>query len=255
MSNLPTIQNVAWETGLQAVKASANFDSFDAFAKHLRETIPQNSVATRVKYAGLIARRLFPDHRLDGINTRTWKVYKDEAVLNDLVRVTTLEAEPVIAKFVVEQVLSVAPGASIEPSTVRDFISSIYGAFKKDSYNRLLAAAARMGFVSRENEKWIVRAIPRPSNAFLILLHARLAPTPRIVRLTDILTPLTPSNGGADRVPFWRLLGMREEGDVRAILRDAEAAGLISKYAVVDQLEQITTRYSLDEYLAAAYRL
>jgi hypothetical protein len=48
---------------------------------------------------------------------------------------------------------------------------------------------------------------------------------------------------------------MREEADVRVILRDAESAGLIARYAIVDQLEQITTRYTFDDYLAGAHRL
>lgn len=257
MNRPSAIQSVAWETGLQAVKDSANFESFDAFVQHLRDGIRQNSAMTRQRYANLIVKRLFPDHRLDGINTRAWCAYHDEAILTDLVRVTTLEAEPIIARFVVEQVLTVPPGSVIETATVRDFISATYGSFKEDSYNRLLSTIGHMRFVARSSGKFVTQVLPRPSNGFLILLHSRLAPTPRIVRLADVLAPpsLLNDNAHTPVAPFWRLLGMREESDVRAILRDAEAAGLIAKYAVVDQLEQITTRYALDDYLAGAYRL
>jgi hypothetical protein len=257
MSNPSAIQSVAWETGLQAVKDSANFQSFDAFAQHLRDGIRQNSELTRQRYANLIIKRLFPDRRLDGINTRAWRAYGDEGILTDLVRVTTLEAEPVIAKFVVEQVLTLPPGSVIETATIRDYISATFGSFKRDSYARLQSTIGHMGFAARSGGKLVVHIIPRPANAFLILLHARLAPSPRIVRLDDLLMP-PPVPGNNIRslvIPFWRLLGMRDESDVRSILRDAEAAGLIAKYAVVDQLEQITTRYSLDEFLAGAYRL
>lgn len=257
MNGYSAIQSVAWETGLQAVKDSADFDSFDAFVRHLQDGIRQNSEATRRRYTNLIVKRLFPDHRLDGINTRAWRTYADEAILADLVRVTTLEAEPVIARFVVEQILSRPPGTVIEAAAIRDFISAIYGTYKQDSYNRLQSAVGHMGFVARLEGRMITQIIPRPSNAFLILLHARLAPTPRIVRLADVLVPPTAAGGNTltSIAPFWRLLGMREESEVRTILRDAEAAGLIAKYAVVDQLEQITTRYSLDDYLAGARRL
>ena len=251
------IQSVAWETGLQAVKDSANFDSFEAFAQHLRDGIRQNSEGTRQRYASLIIKRLFPDRRLDGVITRAWKAYADEAILADLVRVTTLEAEPVIARFVIEHILSLPPGTVIEAATFRDFVSATYGVFKRDSYARLQSALKHMGFIARSGETAVTQVLPRPSNAFLILLHARLAPTPRIVRVTDILTPSQAAENGAvnPAIPFWRLLGMGEEAEVRAILREAEGAGLIAKYAVVDQLEQITTRYALDDYLAGAYRL
>ena len=86
--------------------------------------------------------------------------------------------------------------------------------------------------------------MPAPANGLLILLHARLATTPRIVRISDLLA-----------APWWRYLGYRSAAEVRATLRDAERAGLIARYSIVDDLEQITTRYSLDDYLDNALRL
>ena len=41
----------------------------------------------------------------------------------------------------------------------------------------------------------------------------------------------------------------------RTTLRAAERAGLIARYSIVDELEQITTRYSFDDYLHNALRL
>ena len=101
-----------------------------------------------------------------------------------------------------------------------------------------------MGFLSATAKGVIVQPIPLPDNAFLIALHSKLAPTPRIVRLSDILGAV-----------FWKLMGIRDEATVRSILRDANAKGFIAKYTIVDQLEQITTRYSFYEYLSKAFRL
>jgi hypothetical protein len=42
---------------------------------------------------------------------------------------------------------------------------------------------------------------------------------------------------------------------VRHILRDAAAAGLLARYTIVDQLEQITTRYAYTDYLSQRLRL
>ncbi len=239
-----TLQSVAWETGLAAVTESIEFPNFEAFRIHLFENMRQNSDEVRKRYASLTLLRLFPEKSLQGINPKAWNAYRDEKILEDIARLTTLEAEPVIAKFVLEQILVLLPGAIINNSTIQDYISSEFGSFKRDSYNRLRSALIHMGFVSAVSKGIMVQPIPLPNNAFLLALHAKLAPTPRIVRLSDILS-----------AAFWKLMGIRDDATVRSILRDANAKGLIAKYTVVDQLEQITTRYSVDEYLAKTFRL
>jgi hypothetical protein len=247
MSNLikpSSIQNLAWETGLAAVKESVDFPTFDAFRVHLVENTRQNSDEVRRRYSTTILLRLFPEKSLDGLNPRTWRTYRDDEILKELARLTTLEAEPVIAKFVLEQILVLPPGSIIENAAIHDFISSVFGSFKRDSYNRLRGGLIHMGFVSKIQNGMIVQPLPLPDDAFMLVLHARLAPSPAIVRIGDIL-----------RADFWKLLGIRDDATVRSILRDAHSKGLIAQYAVVDQLEQITTRYSFDEYVTKAMRL
>lgn len=244
ISKPSSIQSIAWETGLEAVKESVGFSSFEAFRIHLNANMRQNSDEVRKRYSSLILNRLFPEKSLDGINPKIWLKYQDEKILEDISRMTTLEAEPIIAKFVLEQILVLSPGTVIENFVIQDYISSVFGVFKKDSYNRLRSAIIHMGFVSAVSKGIMVQPISLPDNAFLLALHARLAPSPRIVRLSDILS-----------ATFWRLMGIRDEGSVRSILQDANAKGFIAKYAIVDQLEQITTRYSFDEYLSKTFRL
>jgi hypothetical protein len=239
-----TLQSVAWETGLAAIKESIEFPSFEAFRTHLFENMRQNSDEVRKRYASLILLRLFPEKSLQGMNPKIWRAYQDEKILEDIARLTTLEAEPVIAKFVLEQIMVLSPGSIIENSIIQDYISSEFGSFKPDSYNRLRLALIHMGFASTVLNGIMVQPIPLPDNAFLIALHAKLAPTPRIVRLSDIL--------GAT---FWKLMGIRDDAAVRSILRDANVKGIIAKFVVLDQLDQITTRYSLDDYLEKAVRL
>lgn len=243
-SKSSTLQSVAWENGLAAIQQSIEFTDFETFRLHLVENMPQNSDEVRKRYASLILLRLFPERSLQGINPRVWKAYQDEKMLEDVARLTTLEAEPVIARFVLEQILALSPGSMIENAVIQDFISAEFGSFKRDSYNRLRIALIHMGFASAVPKGIIVQPISLPDNAFLVALHARLAPTPRIVRLSDILD-----------AAFWKLLGIRDSTTVRSILQDANGKGIIAKYAVVDQLEQITTRYSLDEYLVKAFGL
>jgi hypothetical protein len=239
-----SIQSVAWETGLAAVRESIEFTDFESFRLHLFQNMRQNSEGVRKRYTNLIMLRLFPERSLQGLNTKVWGAYRDEKILEDIARLTTLEAEPVIAKFLLEYIFAVPPGSVIENSTIQDYISSKFGTYKYDSYTRLRTFLIHMGFITSIPKGTVVQPIPLPDNAFLIALHAKLAPTPRIVRLSDII-----------EATFWKLLGIRDVAAIRVILQDAYSKGVIAKYAIIDQLEQITTKYSYEEYLKNTIRL
>jgi hypothetical protein len=89
-----------------------------------------------------------------------------------------------------------------------------------------------------------ISQIPMPKTSLLILTHYLLAPTPRTVTIKDVL-----SN------PFWQYLGVRESEAVRKVFREADANGAITKYIMADQLEQVTTRYSFDEFVQRKVQL
>lgn len=244
LDRLSTLQDFPYAAGIQAIKDSLNFTDFGAFYQHLLASLPHNSPETRRRYASLVTRWFFPDHQLRSLLPRVWQAYQDDQLLHELTRVTTLEMEPVIARFLTDVILSISPGQPFQAAMARDYVVATYGVYKKNSYKRLLNTVRLLGFLGRYDGQWVVAAIPRPANALLIMLHARLAPTPRIVRLADLLT-----------APFWHFLGFRQPDEVRAVLRDAQAAGLIARYSIVDQLEQITTQHTLDAYLDNAFRL
>lgn len=239
-----TLQDSLWPASIAVVKASDNFQTYDGFYSYVFENLPQNSPVTRRRYAELVQRRFFPDRSLNDLVPSVWRGYHDEHLLTDVMRVTALEAEPVIARFVVTQILPQVSGSILEPDIAKAFIEEIYGEFKRKSYERLLRTCVDLGFLGRYSGDLIVEHIAPPGDAFLILLHDRLAPTPRIVRLREIL-----------EAEWWRLLGIRDAEDIRRILRQAEIAGLLSRYTKVDELEQVTTRYSREAYLGQAKRL
>ena len=238
-----TLQDFPYAAGIQAIQESLAFTDFDAFYQHLLHGLPQNSPVTRRRYASLVVRWFFPERRLGGLLPRAWAAYHDESLLLELVRVTTLETEPVIAGFVTNVILASPPGQAFDLAAARDYVVATYGTYKENSYKRLLLTARQLGFLARHGNEWLVPWIPTPANGLLILLHARLAPTPRIVRISELLA-----------APFWRYLGYRSAEDVRSTLRTAQAAGLIARYSVVDELEQVTTCHSCDDYLRHAMR-
>jgi hypothetical protein len=239
-----TLQDFPWEESVQAVKDSLSFDSYPAFAEHVFHTLPQNSPQTRRRYANLIGRWFFPDRRLPGFPAQVWAAYADEKILCDVMRAYVLSQEPVVAAFVERFILPALPGTELPPDGFRIYIEETYGESKRQSRQRLTRTLRELGFIAKIGQNWFTQAIPRPATAFLILLHARFAPTPRIVSLAQIL---------AD--PLWWQIGYHAPDEVRETLHGAAAAGLIARFVTVDQLEQITTRYPSDEWLARRLRL
>lgn len=101
---LSTLQDFPFKTSIQAVKASIDFQSYDDFYRYMVDHLPQNSPITRQRYASLIGMRYFPGLSLDTLLPQVWKAYQDGKILVDLMRVLALEAEPLIARFVLENV-------------------------------------------------------------------------------------------------------------------------------------------------------
>lgn len=239
-----TLQSFPYAAAIQVVKDSLAFTDFDEFYQHLLHSLPQNSSETRRRYASLVIRWFFPEHQLNSLLPRVWQAYYDDELMKQVARTLILENEPVIARFVTDMLFPIPPGEPLPPGLGRDYIVTTFGSFKQDSYERLLTTVHRLDFLARNGQGWTVAAVPSPVDGLLILLHDRLAPTPRIVRVADLLA-----------TPWWRYLGLRTADDLRAALRTAHAAGLIARYSVVDDLEQITTRYPLTDYLGQAMRL
>ncbi len=243
-SAVSTLQDFPWEESVQAIKDSLRFDSYPAFAEHVFNTLPQNSPQTRHRYTNLIGRWFFPDRQLPSLPGRVWTAYGDEKILRDVMRAYVLSQEPVVAAFIERFILPAPPGTELQASLFRTYIEETYGESKENSRKRLTRTLRELGFIARIGQTWFTQAIPRPATAFLLLLHERFAPTPRIVSLAQTL---------AD--PLWWQVGYHAPAEVRETLHDAAAAGLIARFVAVDQLEQITTRYTLDEWLARRLRL
>lgn len=238
------IQEIPWPQALQAVKDSADFSDFVAFRAHLEASLPYNSAYTRERYTQTILKYFFPDASLNNLLTRVWKAYQDTVILEDMLRYQLLDQEPTLAQFVLTRLAPLTPGSIIEKSELETFVQEIDPQARPKMVNRLGTIIRRIGLVVYEQKQSIVTQLNPTKASLLILIHYLFAPTPRIVPLAEILAH-----------PFWRYLGFRDAETVRRILHEASAKGLIAGYATVDQLEQITTRYTLDAWLEQALRL
>ena len=152
--------------------------------------------------------------------------------------------EPTLARFVLTRLTPLAPGSAISHDLLEEFVQEIDPKGRAKMVERLGIMLRRIGLIVREHQQDIVAQLKPAKTSFLILVHHLLAPTPRIVTVSEIV--------GA---PFWRYLGYRDEETIRRILHEASAQGLIARYATVDQLEQITTRYTLDQWFEQALKL
>ncbi len=232
-----------WEASIQAVKDSINFISMEDFQKHLYEVLPQNSVETRNRYAGYITKRYFPDGSLDNLITRVWRNYQDENILKDLMRYQFLERESLFGEFVSGYLSSTEAGTIISRPIVCSFLRNNFASDTEKLMGRLLQPLTKLGFIRRSKGLIIVARLPPANTAFFILLHHLFAIQPRVVSISEILAN-----------PFWKYLGFTSESDVRRRLKEMAAVDLVSRYTIADQLEQITTRYSLAQILQQRIR-
>jgi hypothetical protein len=237
------VRRLFWKDSIQAIKLSAEFSDFKAFRSELEGSLHCNSSYVRIRRTRDILKWFFPLRSLDNLLTKVWTFYKDEAVIRELMRYQYLTMEPAVAEFVTNYLLPLHPGAVVETDYLKDFLLKTYGVVRPDPLNALRGACRDMGFLYNE-KKLIVRQVPVPKTSLLILTHHLLAPTPRTVTVKEILSK-----------PFWQYLGVREAETLRQVLREADASGIIVKYIVADQLEQLTTKYSYEEFIQRRIQL
>ena len=235
-----TIQDVLLAEGLLALKVAHEVKSPDELQDILVKRLGQNSMETRRRYAQSIGRWFFPDG-LAGLLSRVWRAYEDEAISTDLLRWSYLNQEPIMGRCVAEALFPCETGL-VMPATYFDkFLQDHLGEpASEKTRKRLKTNLKKLGFLERAKGK-PDRLLPvvTQKTSFLILLHHLFAAQAvRTVELKNLVTN-----------PFWKYLGYKSEDGVRALLRDLDAVGLVGKYVVADQLEQVTTCFTLDELL------
>jgi len=241
-----TIQDVLLAEGLLALKLAHEVKSPEELQDILVKRLGQNSMETRRRYARSIVRWFFPDG-LTGLLPRVWRAYEDDAISTDLLRWSYLSQEPIMGRCVGEALFPCETGL-VMPATYFDkFLQDHLGEpASEKTRKRLKTNLKKLGFLDRAKGR-PDRLLPvvTQKTSFLILLHHLFAAKAvRTVELRNLVAN-----------PFWKYLGFKSEDGVRALLREADAAGLVGKYVVADQLEQVTTCFTLDEFLGRMARL
>lgn len=252
---LGTVQDPTLPAGLWVAQHAPEFEDRAALMAYLREHLPYSARSVRDRYANEIARLSYEDDGVFSLPRAVWLAYGDEALLQRVLIALWLLRIPSLQRFIVEEVASTPAGERLSHERLQAFVERYdIGGSIKQNHERIPRWLAVAGLVERSRvtgpgsqnaaKQMRVAAPPFDATAFLILLHSSLAPTPRTVTVESILEH-----------PFWRCLGGREARQVREALVAAEAKGGIDRYTRVDQLEQVTTRYSLGQLLERKVRV
>jgi hypothetical protein len=240
------IQDLLVSEGLLAAKLSLDATTLDDLQAKLEANLKQNSSETRQRYAQSILKWFFPDG-LDGLARKVWAAYHDERVEGDILAYLYLSSEPMMAACVAEALFPLQEGIVIPAGYFDRFLKDYLGAQPTPkTRERLKMNLVKLGFLKRARSGGHRLNPMAPTKAaFLILLHYLFAPVqPRTIELRHLFAN-----------PFWKYLGFKSEDAVRGVLREANAAGLLGKYVVADQLEQITTCLALADIFSRGVRL
>jgi hypothetical protein len=241
-----TLQDLLFAEGLLAVRLSIRLDSLEGLQSELVHHLHQNSLETRTRYVQSLLKWFFPDG-IRGLAQQVWAAYNDESVTADILRYLYLASEPIMGACVAHALYPLAEGMLIPAHYFDRFLREhLGGEPPPKTRQRLKTNLMKLGFLTRTRSKLdrLQPVIPTHM-AFLILLHYLFAANgPRTVELARLFAN-----------PFWQCLGFKSEDTVRTILRSADAAGVLGKYVVADQLEQVTTCLTLHDIFARKVRL
>jgi hypothetical protein len=241
-----TIQDVLFHEGLKAVRLSEGLDSLGDLQQRLVAEFSQNSTETRTRYSQSVLKWFFADG-MAGLARSVWLAYHDERIQSDILRYLYLSAESVMGLCVADALYPLQNGMLIPATYFDQFLRGYFGEDPPDKTKRRLKANLKLlGFLERTRGKSDrLQSVVFDKTSLLILVHRLFASdNPRTVEVSRLL---------AD--PFWKYLGCKSEDTVRNVMREADAAGLLGKYVVADQLEQVTTCTTLAEFLKRGVRL
>src|SRR6266508_5692752 len=241
-----TLQDLLLSEALLAAKLSVDCDSLEKLQARLITHFSQNSQETRIRYSQSVLRWFFADG-ISGLASRVWAAYQDEGVEKDILRYLYLVAEPLMGGCVADALYPLEEGMLIPPNYFDQYLRNrLDEEPPPKTRDRLKTNLMRLGFLTRVRGKPDrLNPVITTKTAFLIVFHYLF--TTNGQRTVEILRLFAN--------PFWKYLGFKSEDAVRAVLREADVTGLLGKYVVADQLEQVTTCLTLDEILVRRLRL
>jgi hypothetical protein len=238
------LQDILWKESLLAVKMSVDCQTVAELISRFQESLPQNSPVTRRRNTSTILGRFFPTEDLHQLSRQVLQAYDDETLLAAVLRVLFLEAEPLVGKLIADRLYRLPAGSLLPKDFFIQYTQEMLGKRETRVSSRCCTAARTLGWTIMEKKRYYVAQQNPDETAALLVFHYRYAPTPRVIDLKVLLSE-----------PIWKYLGFSNEDAVRSFMRKLERRKLVTRYAIVDRLEQVTTRYSLESLVERKVRV
>jgi hypothetical protein len=236
---IPFPQEPLWQETI-ALLTQVNSAEILTNAKSVENLLHFNSIESRSRYSRAIATRCkrLEYQKLQDVLDLV-KSGMSAETLEQVWRVLFCQVEILFAQTYLDLVWPRDPGSSLRRDEVRSYIETTFPQQSKMLYKRLMNCFKQAGYLLPEGKQdLVVVGFANLEESLLIVTHLLMARAPRTIKISEI-----------EADPYWKFLGYRKFDHVRVAFRNAEAKGMLMRYAVVDHLEQITTRYTWPELL------
>lgn len=240
VNDIPFPQEPLWKETLNVLNEAEDVDVLTN-PKALENILHFNSKETRTRYGRAIATRFtrLEKQVLIGL-LNVAKSSIGMKTVEEIWRVLFCMVEPVVARTYLEIIWPRDPGSAIDRNEIKSYVQTTFSQESRKLNIRLIDCLRQAGYViSQGKDSLIVIGFGNLEDTLILSTHLLLAQTPRTIKLSEIES----SN-------YWRFLGYKKLDHVKLGFRSAEAKGMLMRYASVDHLEQITTRYSWIELLS-----
>lgn len=236
---MPFPQEALWKETLNLLSEASDVDILTD-SKALENLLPFNSRVTRKSYGSAIV------NRFSRLEARILRGLYDLAhsdisknTIEQIWRVLFCLAEPVIALIYLNMVWPREPGVPFNRNEVRSYVETTFSHQSRKLNQRVIYCLKQAGYLmSHGKDSLIVVGFGNLEESLILIMHLLLAQSVRTIKLSEI-----------EASDFWKFLGFRKFDHVRICFQSAEARGLLLRYAKVDHLEQVTTKYSWQELL------
>jgi hypothetical protein len=241
-SATPFPQEPLWDDTLDVIFKLANIESNQYTASEIAKVLRFNSEETRQRYGNAIYRRLFGHDELYGktlINVARY--YNDPVLVETLWRTIYFLIEPIPAKTYLDIIWLRTPGSMISSTEIKNYVRSQWKSLGAKVDERVSLSLKHSGVIRKHEKKFVISGFANLETSLLLMVHLLYVKESSAVTVS--MTSIENNN-------FWKYLGYRSLDHVRVALRKAEHQGLLARYAIVDHIEQITTKYSLSSLIS-----
>lgn len=246
-SEIPFPQEPLWNDTLEVIQRLAGTGETPFTSQQIANNLRHNSEETRMRYGNAIHRRLFGHNELYGRTLlEVARAYQDEALVEALWRTIYFGVEPILGRTYLDIVWPREPGSVIGTGEIKNYVRTTWKSLGTKVVDRVTLSLKQSSAIRKHGKEYIIGGFANLETSFLVLLHMFFAQD--AAAITVRVASIEQSN-------FWKFLGYRSIDHVRVALRKAEQQGLLARYAVVDHIEQVTTKYSLSTLIERAPRL